>query len=65
MIKLWKDSRICQKVCQRQRSDNYLELSKENMEYESVTLTILYLEVLHDMVSKNCLVNFSKAAVMS
>ena len=35
-------------------SSNYLELSKENvsMEYDAVTLIMLYLKVLHDMVSQ-------------
>ena len=36
-------------------SSNYLEPSKENVlgKYDAVTLTILYLNVLHDMVSQN------------
>ena len=39
----------------RQRSSNYLKPSKENVlgEYDAVTLTMLYLNVLHDMVSQN------------
>ena len=36
----------------RQRSNNYLELSKEKV-YDTVTLTMLYLKVVHDMVSQN------------
>ena len=34
-------------------------------EYDFVTLTMLYLKVLHDMVSQNHSINFSEAAIMS
>ena len=39
----------------RQRSSNYLEPSKENVfeEYDPITFTMLYLKVVHDMVSQN------------
>ena len=39
----------------KQRSSNYLEPSKENVleEYDPVALTMLYLKVLHNMVSQN------------
>ena len=39
----------------RQRSSNNLEPSKANVlgEYDAVTLTMLYLKVLHDMVPQN------------
>ena len=59
MINLWKDCRTCKKyrilLSARQRSTNYLELSKENVsgKYDAVTLTMLYLKVLHNMVSQN------------
>ena len=59
MIDLWIDSRACQKyrilLSARQRSNNYSELSKRKCfgEYDTVTLTMLYLKVLHDMVSQN------------
>ena len=38
-----------------QRSISYLEPSKENVlvEYDGVTLTILYMKVVHDVVSQN------------
>ena len=38
----------------RQRSSNYLGPSKENIlgEYDAVTLTMLWLKVLHDLVSQ-------------
>ena len=51
----------------RQRSNNYLAPSKENVlgENDAVTLTMLYLKVLHDMVSQNSQINFSDAAIMS
>ena len=59
VINLWIDSRTWQKLRivlpVRQRSNNYIELSKENVlgEYDAVTLTMLYVKVLHDMVSQN------------
>ena len=59
MINLWIDFRTCQKwgilLPARQRSSSYLEPSKENAlwEYDAVTLTMVYLKVLHDMVSQN------------
>ena len=59
MIILWIDSRTCQKyrilLSAKQRPNNYLELSKENVygEYDTITLTTLYSKVLHDMVSQN------------
>ena len=58
MINLWIDSMTFQKyriLSARQRSNNYLELLKGNIlgEYDAVTLTMLYLKVLHDMVSQN------------
>ena len=59
MINLWIDSRTYQKLriplLARQRSSNYLELSSENVfgEYDAVTLTRLYLKVLHGMISQN------------
>ena len=34
-------------------------------EYDFVTVTMLYLKVLHDVVSQNSYVNFSEAAIMS
>ena len=34
-------------------NNNYLELSKENEEYDAATLTMLYIKALHDMVSQN------------
>ena len=34
-------------------------------EYNAVTFTMLYLKVLHDMVSQNSSINFSEAAIMS
>ena len=51
----------------RQRSNNYLELSKENVfwEYDAVALTILYLKFFHDIVSQNSKINFGKAVIMS
>ena len=59
MINLWIDSRTNQKLriplLARQRSSNYLELSSKNVfgEYDAVTLTRLYLKVLHGMISQN------------
>ena len=49
----------------KQRSSNYLEPSKENVwgEYDAATLTMLYLKVLHDMVSPNYQIVFSNAAI--
>ena len=45
----------------------YLEPSEENVlgECDAVTLNMLYLKVLHDMVSQNSEINFSEAAIMS
>ena len=42
-------------LSERQRPSNYVESSKENFlgEYDVVTLTMLYVKVLHDMVSQN------------
>ena len=39
----------------RQRSSNLRKTSKENVlgDYNAVTLKMLYLKVLHDMVSQN------------
>ena len=34
-------------------------------EDDAVSLIILYLKVLHDMVTQNCSISFSEAAVMS
>ena len=57
MINFWIDSRTCQKyrilLSARQRSNNYLEPTKENVlgEYDALTLTMHYLKVLHDMIS--------------
>ena len=59
IINLWIDSRTFQKLrillSARQRSNNYLELSKESVleDNDAVTLTMIYLKVLHDMVSRN------------
>ena len=49
------------------RSSNYLEFSKETFwqKYNTVTLTMAYLEVLHDMLSQSSYINFSDAAIMS
>ena len=58
-INLWIDSRTYKKwrilLSARQRSNNYLEPSKENVlgEYGVVTLTMFYLKVLHDIASQN------------
>ena len=55
-------------------SSNYLETSKQRFffffrggggGYGGVTLTILYLKVIHDMVSQNSYINFSDAAIRS
>ena len=69
---LWIDSRTCQNfkilLSARRRSNNYFELSKKKKcfeEYNAVTFTMLYLKVLHDMVSQNPSINFSEAAIMS
>ena len=50
----------------RQRSNNYLELSKESVlgNNDAVTLNMIYLKVLHDIVSQNSLIKFSEAAIM-
>ena len=47
-------------VSARQRPSNYLESSKENVlgEYDAATWTMVYLKVLHDMISQNSLINF-------
>ena len=39
----------------RQMSNNYLELSKRKCfwEYDAVTLTMIYLKVLHNIISQN------------
>ena len=71
MINLWIDFRTCQKqrilLSARESSNNYLELSKENVlgEYDAVTLTMLYLKGLHDIVSQNSSINFPEAVIMS
>ena len=48
-------SKVKKPAVSKARSSNYLESSKENVlgEYEPVTLTMLYLKVLHDMISQN------------
>ena len=59
MINFRINSRTYQKqiilLLARQRSSNYLEPSKVNVleEHNTVTLALLYLKVLHDMVSQN------------
>ena len=54
------------KIPARQRSNNYLELSKESVlgNNDAVTLNMIYLKVLHDIVSQNSLIKFSEAAIM-
>ena len=59
MINLRIDSRTYQKwrvlLSARQMSSNYLQPSREHVlgKYDAVTLTMLYLKVLHDMVPQN------------
>ena len=59
MINLWVDFRTYQKqrilLSAGQRASINLEPSKTNVfeENDAVTLTMLYLKVLHDMVSQN------------
>ena len=59
MINLWIDSRTYQKqrimLSARQRSSDSLNLSKQNVfgQYDAVTLTMLYLKVVHDVISQN------------
>ena len=58
-INLWIDSSTCEKytilLSARERSNNYVRAFKRKCfgEYDTVTLTMLYLKVLHDMVSQN------------
>ena len=63
---------LCQKyrilLSAKQSSNNYLELSKKKKklgEYDTVTLTMLYVKVRHDMVLQNSYINFLEAATMS
>ena len=56
MINLWIDSRTCLKyeilLLARQRSNSYLERERKcSGEYNAATLTMLYVKVVHDMVS--------------
>ena len=59
MINWWIDSRTCQKyrilLSARQRSNKLLRAFKRKCfwEYDAVTLTMIYLKILHDMVSQN------------
>ena len=59
MINWWIDSRTCQKyrilLSARQRSNKLLRTFKRKCfwEYDAVTLTMIYLKILHDMVSQN------------
>ena len=48
-------SKVKNPAVSKESSSNYFERSKENVlgEYDAVTLTMLYLKVLHDMVSQN------------
>ena len=52
MINLWIDSMTCILLSPRERSNNYLGLSRENVlgEYDSVTFTMPYLKLRHGMV---------------
>ena len=47
-------------------SGSNLEPSKANVfgYYDAVTLTMLYLKVLHDIVSQNAEINLSDATIM-
>ena len=69
MVDLWIDSRTSQKcrilLSARQKSNNYLELPSYSGEYDAVTLTMLYLKVLHDLVPQNSSINFLEAATIS
>ena len=50
----------------KQSSNNYLELSKKCFEeHDGVILAMLYLKVLHDMVSQNPKINLSEGGIMS
>ena len=48
-------SKVKNPAVSKTKCSNYLEPSKENVleEYDAVTLIMLYLKVLHDMVSEN------------
>ena len=60
MINLWIDSWTCQNyrilLLARQRSNKLIRAFKRKCigEYDAVTLTIFYLKVLPDIVSRNC-----------
>ena len=70
--KLWKNSRSFQKLrillSASERPNNYLLTAfkiKCFGQYDTVTLTIPYLKVLHHKISQNSAISFSEGAIMS